>query len=210
MKRRVGLAFKAAGIGLLLLLIAGIAAPYVNADSYGERLRVALERALGGNRRVEFGKVHFSLFKGPGFSVDGVTIYEDPSIGAEPIAYIQDPGSLEVEPKLLSLLGGRFEIASVRLDEATINLAKSGPASEWGRWNFASFVDRTVMSSAPAIVVRNSRINFKFGDTKSVFYLTETDLDMRPRRGAVRGGAWSARVKRRAPTGLPSVSAPSP
>ena len=36
------------------------------------------------------------------------------------------------------------------------------------------------MSAAPAIHVRNSRINFKFGDTKSVFYLTDTDLDISP------------------------------
>ena len=36
------------------------------------------------------------------------------------------------------------------------------------------------MSTAPAIHVRDGRIHFKFGDTKSVFYLTETDLDISP------------------------------
>ena len=44
-------------------------------------------RAAGRNRQV-----HFNLFKGPGFSVDNVTIYEDPSIGMEPMVYIQEPG----------------------------------------------------------------------------------------------------------------------
>ena len=54
---------------------------------------------LYGNRRVELGKVHFNLFKGPGFSVDSVIIHEDPAIGAEPIVYIlQGSGSLEVAP----------------------------------------------------------------------------------------------------------------
>ena len=32
-------------------------------------------------RRVELGGVHFSLFKGPGFTVDSVVIHEDPAIG---------------------------------------------------------------------------------------------------------------------------------
>lgn len=180
MKTRVRFVLKLAGAALALLLVAGLAAPYLNADRYGERLRASLERALGGKRQVEFGKVHFSLFKGPGFSVDSVTIHEDPAIGAEPIAYIQAPGSLEVAPRLWSLLGGRFVIASIRLDGARINLSKSGPASEWGRWNFASFLDRSIMSATPAIHIRDSRINFKFGETKSVFYLTETDLDISP------------------------------
>ena len=44
------------------------------------------------------------------------------------------------------------------------------------------------MSTAPAIHVRNGRVNFKFGDTKSIFYLTETDLDISP--PGSRGGGW--------------------
>src|ERR1035441_10015961 len=50
-----------------------------HADRFGQRLQASLGRSLG--RQVEIGKVHFSLFKGPGFSVDSVTIYEDPAIG---------------------------------------------------------------------------------------------------------------------------------
>ena len=174
---RIRLILKLVGGAAALLLVAGIAAPYLSADRYGERLRHSLERALGGNRRVEIGKVRFSLFKGPAFSVESVTIHEDPAIGSEPIAYV---GSLDVAPSLWSLLGGRFVISSIRLEDAHINLAKSGPASAWGQWNFASFVDRSIMSAAPAIHVRDSRINFKFGDLKSVFYLQETDLDISP------------------------------
>ncbi len=98
---------------------------------------------------------------------------------------------MEIAPSIWSLLGGRFVIASIRLEGASINLAKSGPASQWGRWNFASFLNRSVMSTVPAIRVRDSRIHFKFGDEKSVFYLTETDLDISP-PGSV-GRAW--RVK---------------
>jgi hypothetical protein len=44
------------------------------------------------------------------------------------------------------------------------------------------------MAAAPAIHIRNSRINFKFGDTKSLLYLTETDLDISPPRTG--SGGW--------------------
>jgi hypothetical protein len=175
---RLRVVLKSAAWSLGLLVAAGLAAPYFTADQYRARLEGAIQRALG--RRVELGRVTFNLFNGPGFSVDRVTIYEDPGIGLEPIVYVQEPGSMEIVPSIWSLLGGRFVIASIRLTNASINLAKSGPASEPGRWNFSSFVNRSVMSRAPAIHVRNGRINFKFGDTKSVFYLTNTDLDISP------------------------------
>jgi hypothetical protein len=187
------LAFQIAGAAALLLLLIGLVVPYVNADQYGQRLKYSLERALG--RQVDIGRVRFSLFKGPGFSVErdqkgpGVVIHEDPAVGLEPIAYVE---TMEVRPSLLALLGGKFRIASIRLEDASINLVKSGPAEGTGRWNFTSFVDRSVMSSVPAVHVRNGRINFRFGDTKSIFYLTETDLDISPPGvGAAAGGGWN-------------------
>jgi hypothetical protein len=185
MKVRAGTIFKFAGAALALTAVVGIVVPYIDTGSYGERLRGSLERALG--RRVEFrGPVRFSLFRGPGFSVEDVVIHEDPSIGLEPVAYMD---TMTVRPSLWSLAGGRFVIASIKLDGASINLAKSGPAGEWGRWNFASLVDRSVMSRAPSLHVRNGRIHFKFGDRKSVFYLTETDLDISP--PVAPGGGWA-------------------
>lgn len=189
MKLPLGTLCKILGVLLLLLLIAGFVAPVFTADQYGRRLQASLERALG--RRVEIGKVRFNLFKGPGFSAENVTIYEDPAIGMEPVVYIQEPGSMEVAPSIWSLLGGRFVIASIRLDGASINLTKSGPASEWGRWNFSSIVNPSVIRTAPAIHVRDSRIQFKFGDTKSVFYLTETDLDISPSGSS---GDWKVAI----------------
>jgi hypothetical protein len=181
--------FKWGGAAFVLLLVAAIAAPYLSADMFADSLRASLERALGGKRQVELDGVHFSLFKGPALSIDRVTIHEDPAVGAEPLVYVRDSGaSLQVAPSVWALLAGRFEISSLRLDGARINLSKSGPASEWGQWNFDSFVNRSFMAAAPAIHIRNSRINFKFGDTKSLLYLTETDLDISPPRTS--SGGW--------------------
>ena len=187
MKLRPRTVFSIAGLVGAVYLIACIAAPFLNVDQFARRLQTSLERAFG--RRVELSQVRLSLYKGPRFSVGSVTIHEDPGIGIEPVAYVQDSGSLEVVPAFWPLLRGRFAISSIRLDGASINLTKSGAATEPGRWNFASFVNRSVMSSVPAIHIRNSRINFKFGDTKSVFYLTETDLDIAP--PSSRGKGWS-------------------
>ncbi|HEV3330952.1 MAG TPA: hypothetical protein VG096_08230 [Bryobacteraceae bacterium] len=193
--------FIAAAVGLIL--VAGLVAPYVSAAAYGNRLRASLERALG--RRVEIqGPVRFSLFKGPGISAENVVIHEDPALGFEPIAYVD---KIEVGPAFWSLIRGQFGIGSIRLEDATINLTKS-PA---GSWNFASFVNRSVMSTAPAIHVRHGRINFNFGVTQSVFYLMETDLDISPPASLtggwkVSGEALAARTDRPAQEGLGSFT----
>jgi hypothetical protein len=172
--------FKFIAAAVALILIAGIVAPYISAGAYGNRLSASLERALG--RHVEIrGPVRFSLFKGPGISAEDVVIHEDPTLGFEPIAYV---GEMEVHPAFWLLIRGRFAIGSIRLEDAHINLTKSAA----GIWNFASFVNRSVMSTAPAIHVRGGRINFNFGETQSVFYLMDTDLDIAP--PASLAGGW--------------------
>jgi hypothetical protein len=184
MKRSAKRAAKWLSIAAALLLAAGIAAPYLSVNQFAPRIRAALESALG--RKVELGAVHFSLFAGPGFSLDNVVIHENPAIGIEPIAYV---GSLEAVPRIASFFGGHLEFASIRLDDASINVAKTGGPSEPGRWNFEALLNRSVMRAIPELHVRSGRINFKFGDTKSVFYLTNTDLDIAPpSRGA---SAWN-------------------
>jgi uncharacterized protein involved in outer membrane biogenesis len=166
--------FRVLGALVVVLLIVGFGAPYLSADQYAARLRNSLSRALG--RQVDLPDgVKFNVFKGPGFSATNVVIHEDPSIGMEPIAYVD---SMDVRPSIWSLLGGKFVVASIRLEGATINFTKTGAASEAGRWNFLSFVNRSVMSAVPAIHVRDGRVNFNFGNAKSIFYLTETDFDL--------------------------------
>ena len=191
MRIRPRTVFRLLGALVVLLLVVGFGAPYLNADQYAARLRNSLSRALG--REVDLPEgVKFNLFKGPGFSADNVVIHEDPAIGMEPIAYVR---SVKVRPSIWSLLGGKFVVASIRLEGATINLTKTGAASDAGRWNFLSFVNRSVMSAVPAIHVRDGRIHFNFGDTKSVFYLTETDFDLSPPGSLGKGWSISCSAK---------------
>jgi hypothetical protein len=185
-KTRLRVLAKTAGVVLPLLLVAAVVAPFISADSYRPRLQALLERSLG--RPVQLGSVRFSLWRGPRFTVNSLTISEDPSIGIEPIVYVQEPGSIEVAPRILSLLTGKFVIGAIHLDSASINLTKTSAGLEMGRWNFASLLaNPSIMRAGPAIHVRNSRVNFKFGDTKTVFYLTDTDFDLAP----ARPGVWS-------------------
>jgi len=175
MRRAVKRTAKWLSIALVVVLAAGVAAPYLSGDRFAPRIQAALESALG--RKVELGAIHFSVFAGPGFSVENVVIHENPAIGIEPVAYV---GSLEAVPRLASMFGGHLEFASIRLDDAIINLAKTGGPTEPGRWNFEALLSRSVIRAIPEVHVRSGRINFKFGDTKSVFYLTNTDLDIAP------------------------------
>ena len=160
-------------IALALILIIGFGAPYVDANFMRPRIERALERGLG--RKVEVGKVYFNLFTGPGFTVEDVTIYEDPRAGIEPFAYV---GALEARVRLLALLFHRLEFSSLRLGEASINLVKT----DAGPWNFQFLLSSAPATAGtmPAIRMRGGRVNFKFGDTKSVFYFSDADFDVTP------------------------------
>jgi hypothetical protein len=159
---------------LLLVLAVGFAAPHFEIELFRPRIARALERGLG--RRVVVGPVHLNLFTGPGFTVDDVTIYEDTRAGIEPFAYV---GKLEARVQLLSLLRHRLEFSSLRLIErASINVVKT----DAGPWNFQFLLSSAPASAGtmPAIKMRGGRVNFKFGDTKSVFYFDDADLDVAP------------------------------
>ena len=68
------------------------------------------------------------------YSGPGVVIHEIPSIGIEPIAYVE---TMECGRASGPCWRGKFVISSIRLEDASINLTKTG-RPEWGRWNFGS------------------------------------------------------------------------
>jgi len=169
------------------LLLAAFYVPRIDARRYRDRAHMALENALG--RKVEIGEVRFRLLPEPGFTITNVTIGEDPSIGAEPVAYVS---TLRAVPRLSALFGGPLEFSSVDLEDASLNLTRvdSNPAGV--RWNFAALLRPKLMSVFPSIHMHGGRINFKFGDTKSLFYLLNTDVDLWP--PGSRGDPWTLRV----------------
>ena len=175
-------AAKLFGLACVFLVIVGIIAPFLGVNRFAEQIRSGLEAELG--RRVEFGDVHLSLFTGPGFTIEKVVIHEDPAYGAEPFAYVE---ALKARPRLVPLLLGRLEFTSLRLDDAIVNLTRvdAGPGAAW---DFAKLLHTTKFETLPDLHVRSGRINFKFGNTKSVFYIMNADLDISPPDSTK--GAW--------------------
>jgi len=183
---------RALWIILALVILVGIGAPYLDADLFKPRIERALERDLG--RRVEVEKAYFSLFRGPGFTLENVVIHEDPRAGIEPFARV---GKLEARVRLIALLSRHLTFSTLRLrkgasgEGTTINLVKT----DAGPWNFQFLLGSApaVAGSMPAIEMRGGRVNFKFGDTKSVFYFDDTDLDVSPsNNGSVELRFWGA------------------
>ena len=160
---------------VLLVVAFGLAAPFLRADRFSPRIQAALEAAL--NRPVHIGAVHLNLFSGPGFTVDDVLIDDDPAAGIEPFAHVE---SVQARIRWTSLFAGKLAFSSLRLDTPSVNVVRmpSGP------WNIQPLLDHREQSSAvrrhaiPDIQIRGGRIDFKFGDTKSVFYISDADVDV--------------------------------
>ena len=160
----------------LLVCALFAAAPYLPAGLLRTRVAAALERSI--NRPVEIGDIRFTFFPagpvpGPGFVLENVTIHEDPRAGIEPFAHM---GELGASIRLFSLLRGKLELSGISLGDATINCVKT----QDNAWNIQFLVESNAQkeTTLPAIRMRGGRVNFKFGDTKSVFYFDDADLDI--------------------------------
>jgi hypothetical protein len=159
-------------IAIVVVALTGFA--FLPMDFLRPRIERALERGLG--RRVEIEHVYFSFLSSPGFTLENVTIHEDPRAGLEPFAWVQ---SLDAHVRLLGLLRRRLEFSSLRLGgDARINLVKT----DAGPWNFQFLLGGAPVSAGamPAVKMRGGRVNFKFGDIKSVLYFNDADLDVAP------------------------------
>ncbi|MEI9813463.1 MAG: AsmA family protein [Acidobacteriota bacterium] len=165
-------------IAIPVIAVLAVLAPYIPAaflrGSVENALSVSLDRPVG------IGDIRFTFFPsgpvpGPGFTLEDVTIHEDPRAGIEPFAHMAELGA---SIRILSLLRGRLELSGINLGEASINLVKTSE----GAWNFQMLLERLKEhdTALPALRMRGGRVDFKFGDTKSVFFFNEADLDVAP------------------------------
>ncbi len=154
-------------VGAVLLLGAAFAVPFFSADFAQQTLETSLEKTLLRTVRIQ-GGTRLRLLPRPAIVALDVTIGEDPDFSLEPFAYVT---ALEVQPSLWALLQGRLEARRLRLSEPSVNLMRS----ERG-WNIQSFVANPLRP--PELEVRNGRLNFKQGDSKSAFYLSNALVDL--------------------------------
>ncbi|MBV9295556.1 MAG: AsmA family protein, partial [Acidobacteriaceae bacterium] len=168
---RIGLA----AIGGVVVI--GLIAPFISAGRFSGRIQQALEDSLG--RKVHFSKVRFTLFSGPGFALEDVTIDEDPHYGLEPFAYVT---TLNARLRLDKLLLGRMAFANLQLIDPSLNLVKRSD----GTWNAIELIERFTaprrapLNLFPAMNVLGARIDFKFGARKTALYIADADLTIYP------------------------------
>jgi hypothetical protein len=160
----------------LLLLALFLIRPGAN------RLRGKVSQSIGQalDRRVEIGSVHLRFLPRPGFEFENLIIHDDAAFGAEPLLRAPDVSAwLRVVP----LLRGRIEIATLSLNDASLNLT----LDPHGKWNLEDLLERTArISTAPTaaqklesrpafpyIEATRARINFKIGTEKTHFAFTD-------------------------------------
>ncbi len=154
-------------LGAALFLFIALALPFFSAGFVKQTLQNSLQLALSRQVRIQ-GETRFRIFPTPAILADDVTISEDPSFSLEPFAYVT---VLEVQPSFLALLSGRLEASRIRLTEPSVNIMRSPTG-----WNIQSLVSSNLRP--PEVEVRSGRLNFKQGNAKSAFYLTNALVDI--------------------------------
>jgi hypothetical protein len=147
------------------------------------RTRIVRSTSLALGRPVDVGSVTLRLLPQPGFDLKNFVVHEDPEFGAEPVLQSSE---VVATVRVSSLLRGRLEISRLSLTEPSINLVRNGE----GRWNLEKLVERASSTPVaptsktrrearpgfPYIEADQGRINFKFGQEKKPYSLTEANF----------------------------------
>ena len=174
--RRRAWAAAAAVVLILFLLRPG-------ASRLKARIASSIATALG--RPVEIGSVHLRLLPRPGFDLENLVVYDAPAFGSEPLLRAPE---VTAALRLTSLVRGRLEVARLDLTEPSLNLVHA----DGGRWNLEALLERSAHAplaptgkarseprpAFPYIEVSSGRINFKFGQEKKPYALTNADFSL--------------------------------
>ncbi len=185
--RNLALAFLLLGLAVWLL------PSFLSAERYRRHLETGLTRVL--HRRVSFGAVSFRLLPGPGFSIQDAVVEEAPQFGSEPFAHVD---RIECALRWHSLWRDRWDFARLSLIGPSLNLVRNPQ----GEWNVEDLLRQSGLATPPAprgtaasiapgkalvaggdvaFDVDDARINFKVGEDKKPFTITDAsglvDLD---------------------------------
>ncbi len=160
------------------------------------RIIRSISAAVG--RSVDIGSVHIRLLPRPGFDLENLVVYDDPAFGAEPIVRASE---VTAALRLTSLLRGRMEVARMDLTEPSLNLVQG----EGGHWNLEALLERSARiplaptgraklgprPAFPYIEGTSGRINFKRGQEKKAYALTNADFSLWQESD----NSWGVRLK---------------
>jgi AsmA family/AsmA-like C-terminal region len=178
-------------IALALLAAGGWLGPrFFGVEHYRAQLQSALERALG--RPVSFGTISLHFLPRPGFTLENVVVGELPQFGFEPFGRAE---RLDCALRWRSLWQACLSISSLTLQDASLNLVRD----DRGEWNIEGLLvkngagsqgDKKGVSggaiSGLEVLVRNARLNFKTGQDKRPFAITDVKgrvhIDLAPKQ----------------------------
>ena len=172
-------------LGVALVLALFVTRP--GAQSLRTRLAHSVGLALG--RQVDIGEVSLRLLPQPGFDLRNFVVHDDPEFSAEPVLRADEvTATLRLSSflHLRSLLRGQCEIARLNLSEPSFNLVRDAN----GHWNVENLLERAAQNPVaptakprgearpafPYIEADHARINFKVGQEKKPYALTNADL----------------------------------
>jgi AsmA protein len=158
-------------------------------QSFQARIVRSMEQAIG--RKVTVGEIKLRLLPQPGFDLYNLVIADDPAFGAEPMLRADE---VTATLRLSSLWRRRWELAALSLKSGvdisapSLNLVRAPD----GRWNIEALLQRASQTPSaptaqrraearprfPYIEVSGGRINFKIGQEKKVYVLTEADFSL--------------------------------
>jgi hypothetical protein len=162
------------------------------------RTRIVGSISLALGRPVDVAAVQLRLLPRPGFDLENFVVREDPAFGAEPMLRAQE---VTATLRVSSLLRGRLEIARLSLTDPSLNLVQDSA----GHWNLENLLERAAKTPVaptgksktekrpgfPYIEADRGRINFKFGQEKKPYALTEADFSV----WQDSENAWGMRLK---------------
>lgn len=165
---------------VLVLLILFLLRP--GASRLKSRIITSISAGVG--RPVDIGSVHVRLLPRPGFEIENLVIYDDPSYGAEPMLRASE---VTADLRIISLFKGRLEVARLDLTEPSFNLVRR----DGGGWNLQTLLERAAHNATaptaarslprpqfPYIEGSSGRINFKSGAEKRPYALTNADFSL--------------------------------
>lgn len=161
---------------VVVILALLVVPPYISVSRYRTRITQLLSAALG--RPVRISSVELRMLPRPSFVMTELVVDEDPAYGAEPVLHAN---TVTTAINIFPLWSGRLQISRISVDEASLNLVRSGN----GRWNLDPFFRTAAARSAgartptvpfPYLEATNSRINVKNGVEKLPYSLVGADL----------------------------------
>jgi uncharacterized protein involved in outer membrane biogenesis len=181
-----------------ILLAGGVILSLLPFNRYRAELAGAIGRSVG--RHVSIGQITLSFIPQPGFDISDLVIDDDPLYSAEPVLRA---ASVHANLRLSSFWRGKLEIASLSLNNASLNLVRATD----GSWNLERMLLQAVqIPSAPTakkqaeirprfpyIEATGSRINFKSGAEKKVFAFSDAEFAL----WLAAENRWNVRLKAR-------------